>query len=160
MSQSNRKVHAALAIGGLALALSIHTAVRARTTVKAAGATSNACIDQDARDQAAKLRRALAERDVLVARLARTMSTPAGGSLSEETPPDPGRAPDPETSPDPEPRRYARFEIPNPAVTMTQKDDGTYDIRTTNPSLAGSEIQIIAVTQSGDEDRMLVRIPE
>lgn len=154
MSQSNRKVHAALAIGGLALALSIHTAVRAPTTAKAAGPSSNACIDQDARDQAAKLRRALAERDVLVARLAHTVNATAASSIPAES------AERPATPPDPGPRLYARFEIPNPAVSVTQKDDGTYDIRTTDPSLAGSEIQIIAVTQAGDEDRMLVRIPE
>jgi hypothetical protein len=152
MSQNNPKVYVALVIACIALALSIHTAVRGPNEAKPIG--SSACIDQTARDQLDKLRRALAERDALVARLARADHVPSNSSNAIEasqplsTPPDMG------------PRRYAHFEIPNPAVSVTQKDDGTYDIRTTDPALAGSVMQITAVTQSGDEDKLLIRIPQ
>jgi hypothetical protein len=152
MSHNNSKVYAALAIACIALALSIHTAVRAPGEPKATG--SNACIDQEARDQTDELRRALAERDALVARLARAANPPGNDS----TPGAP--SPRPPAPRDPGPRRYAHFEIPNPAVSVTQKDDGTYDIRTTDPTLAGSIMQVTAVTQSGDEDKLLIRIPQ
>jgi hypothetical protein len=151
MSQSNSKVHAALAIACIALALSIHTAVRGASEARPAG--SSTYIDQEARDQIDKLRRAVAERDALVARLARAANAPGSSSTAVE-PSQPLQAP-----PDPGPRRYTHFEIPSPAVSVTQKDDGTYDIHTTDPTLAGSVIQITAVTQSGDEDKLLLRIP-
>lgn len=152
MSQNNPKVHAALAIACIALALAIYTVVRGPSDAKATG--SNACIDREARDQTDKLRRALAERDALVAQLARAANAPGSTSTAVE----PSQRPSP--LPDPIPRRYARFETPNPAVSVTQKDDGTYDIRTTDPTLAGSVMQITAVTQSGDEDKLLIRIPQ
>jgi hypothetical protein len=142
-------VHAALAIACLALGLSIRTAVRGSSDAKATG--SNAYVDQEARAQIDQLRRALAERDAQIARLANAR----GGSSNPAEP-----APRPSPPSDPGPRRYARFEIPNPAVSVTQKDDGTYDIRTTDPTLAGSVLQITAVTESGDEDKLLVRIPQ
>lgn len=152
MSQNNRKVYAALVIACIALALSIHTAVRRPSDAKAPGA--NPCIDREARDQVDKLRLALVERDALIGRLARGANAPGGGSPALEP------SPQPSEPPATGPRRYAHFEIPNPAVSVTQKDDGTYDIRTTDPALAGSVIQITAVTPSGDEEKMLVRIPQ
>jgi hypothetical protein len=152
MSRGNLKSYAALAVACLALALSIHTAVRGRSEPKATGA--GACVDPDARAQLDQLRRALADRDALVARLARA----AGGPGGDPTTGGPSRqAPAP---PDPGPRRYAHFQIPNPAVSVTQKEDGTYEIRTTDPSLAGSVMQITAVTPSGEEDKLFIRIPE
>jgi hypothetical protein len=42
---------------------------------------------------------------------------------------------------------------------VTQKDDGTYDIRTTDPALSGTTMQITAVTATGDEDTLFIRIP-
>jgi hypothetical protein len=151
MGRHNLKVYAALAIACLALALSIHTAVRGPGDAKATG--SNACVDREARDQMDKLSRALAERDARLARLARTASSPGGdpATAGSQQPPAPR---------EPGPRRYVHFEIPNPAVSVRQKDDGTYDIRTTDPSLAGSVLQITAVTKSGDEDKLFIRIPQ
>jgi hypothetical protein len=151
MSQNNPKVVAALAIACIALALSIHTAVRGPS--EANGTGSSACIDQEARNQVDRLRGALAERDALIARLARAANAP--GAVPTTAGPSPPLA----GPPDPGPRRYVHFEIPNPAVSVTQKDDGTYDIRTSDPTLAGQVVQITAVTQSGEEDKLLIRIP-
>ncbi len=152
MSQNNPKVYAALVIACIALALSMYTVVRGPSDAATTG--SNACIDQEARAQTDKLRHALAERDALVARLARAVNTPGGTSSTGE--PSPRAA----TPPDPGPRRFTHFETSNPAVSVTQKDDGTYDIRTTDPSLAGSVMQITAVTESGDEEKLMIRIPQ
>jgi hypothetical protein len=152
MNQDSRKVYAALAIACLALALSIHTAVRGRSEGKPTG--PSACIDQEARDQTDQLRRAVVQRDALVAQLARAANAPAG------TPTAPEPSPRPAPPSEPGPRRYAHFEVSNPAVSVTQKDDGSYDIHTTDPSLAGSVLQVTAVTQSGEEDKLLIRIPQ
>jgi len=149
--RNNPKGYAALAIACIALALSIHATVREQRDVKATN--SAACVDQEARDGMARLHRAYEERNALSAQLARAATAPGGTPIAA----DPSlRLPAP---PDPGPRRYEHFEIPNPAVSVTQKDDGTYDIRTTEPSLAGSFLQVTAVTESGDEDKLLVRIP-
>jgi hypothetical protein len=150
MSQHNPKVYAALGIASLALALSIYTAVRGRSEASAPG--SSACVDPDARAQVEKLRRALVERDARLAQLARATNVPGPD-------PAPVEAAQPAAPADPESRRYTRFEIPNPAVTVTPKDDGTFDIRTTDPALAGTVMQITAYTQSGDEQKVLIRIP-
>lgn len=152
MSQSNPKVHAALAIACVALALSVYTAVRGSSDAPAGGK----CVDQEARDQAAKLRQTLAERDAVLTRLVRG----AAASGASATAAAPSAPPPPAAPPESGPRRYVHFEIPNPAVSVTQKDDGTYDIRTTDPALAGSVLQITAVTPSGDEDKLLIRIPQ
>lgn len=150
MSQNNPRGYAALGIACIALAVSIYTVVRGSGDGRAGGT----CVDQEARDQAARLRQTLADRDAVVARLARTVTAQGGGpaavaAAAAATPPR-----------DPGPRRYTHFEIPNPAVTVTQKDDGTYDIRTTDPALAGSVMQVTAVTPSGDEEKLLIRIPQ
>jgi len=152
MNQNNPKIYAALVIACIALALSIHTAVRGPGDAKTNSA--NTCVDQEARDQTAKLRRALAERDALVAQLARAANATGGPPAAVEP------SQQPPAPPEPGLRRYTHFEIPNPAVSVTQKDDGTYDIRTTDPSLAGSVMQITAVTESGHEDKVLIRIPQ
>ena len=156
MSQHDFRIFAALAMGGIAHALSVHTAARARTDASTMGA--NACVDQEARGQVVKLPRAVAERDAAIARLARAMNAPGSGPATI----DPAASPStvPATTTDSGPRRYVRFELPNPAVTITQKEDGTADVRTTDPSLAGSIIKVTAITTAGDRDEMLVRIPQ
>ena len=150
----NTKLNAALVIAGVALALSIYTVVRGQGD--ASGGT-HACVDRDARDQTDKLRKLLAERDALVTRLARAASAPATASSGE--PAKAGASQSSSPPPDRGPRRYTHFEAGNPAVTVTQKDDGTYDIRTTDPKLSGTTLQITAVTASGEEDTLFVRIP-
>ena len=150
MSQ-NPKLYAALVIACLALALSIHTAVRGLSEARPTG--GSACIDQEARGQLDQLRRALLQRDAVVTQLARGANAGANPSGAAEPPPQPV------APPEQGPRRYVHFEIPNPAVSVTQKDDGTYDIRTTDPALAGSILQVTAVTASGQEDKILMRIP-
>jgi len=150
--QHNWKGYAAPAIACVALAVSIYAAVRGRGEAPPATGP-NACVDQEARDQTDKLRRLLAERDARLDRLARA----AGAPSSSPTPAEP--SPASSTTPDPGPRRYTHFESPNPAVTVTQKEDGTYDIRTTDPALSGSILQITAVTGSGEEDKLFIRIP-
>ena len=153
----NMKLNAALAIAGAALALSIYSAVRVPDD-----AGAHACIDREARDQTDKLRKALAERDALIARLTRAASAPAGSpaaAAAGDTPAGSRLPPPSPSSPRRGPKRYTDFQVPNPAVTVTQKDDGTYDIRTTDPALSGTTMQITAVTASGDEDTLFIRIP-
>lgn len=150
MSQ-NPKLYAALVIACLALALSIHTAVRGPSEARPTG--GSACIDQEARGQLDQLRRALLQRDAVVTQLARAATAQGNSSGASDPPAQP--VPPAEQGP----RRYVHFEIPNPAVSVTQKDDGTYDIRTTDPALAGSILQVTAVTASGQEDKILMRIP-
>jgi hypothetical protein len=155
----NRKVQVALVVACGALALSLYTAVRGGSDGRASGPT--VCVDQDARAQMASLRLALAERDAALARLSRAAA--AAATATNDSAAATGDRAEParraallETGP----RRYVHFEIPNPAVTVTQKDDATYDIRTTDPSLAGSTLQITAVTATGEEDKMMIRIPQ
>jgi hypothetical protein len=161
----NMKLNAALVIAGAALALSIYATVRAPD-----GAGPHACIDREARDQTDKLRKALAERDALIARLTRAATGPAGTPAAaaaaadmpagSRLPPSPSSASGSSSSPPrPGPKRFTHFEVPNPAVTVMQKDDGTYEIRTTDPALSGTTMQITAVTATGDEDTLFIRIP-
>jgi hypothetical protein len=153
----NTKLNAALVIAAAALAVSIYTAVRGPGD---AASATHVCVDRDARDQADRLRKMLVERDALVTRLARAASAPPGvPPSSPAAEPANAGASQPSTPPDRKPRRYTHFEVPNPAVTVTQKDDGTYDIRSTDPRLSGTTLRITAVTQSGEEDTLLVRVP-
>jgi hypothetical protein len=149
----NTKLNAALVIAAAALAVSIYTAVRGPAD---AASAAHVCVDRDARDQADKLRKMLVERDALVTRLARAASAPPTGPGSEPARP---AASQPSPPPDRKPRLYTHFEVPNPAVTVTQKDDGTYDIRSTDPKLSGTTLQITAVTPSGEEDTLFIRVP-
>jgi hypothetical protein len=144
-------VYAALAIACLALALSIYTAARARD---ATATDPGACVDPQAREQLAVLRRALAERDAYVAQLVRAAAGAGAGSAVAEAQPAVPDAPAAVVRP-----RYERFETPNPAVTVMQNADGTYDIRSTDPALAGSVMQVMAIGPSGEETPMYVRIP-
>jgi hypothetical protein len=150
------KVYAALVIACAGLTLSIHTALREPVATTAPGA---AYVEQRSRDQIEQLRRALAERDAMIARLARPPvglgSSPPGADVPPVAP-----AQQPSASRDLGPQRFAHFNVPNPAVSVTQKADGLYDIRTTDPALAGTVIQVSAVTESGEEVSLLLRIPQ
>lgn len=157
-SRGTRAVYAALVIGCVALALAGYAVIRGGGGAR--GAAGAQCVDPEARAQLDQLRRALADRDALIARLVRAPAMPGvpgapGGSALPAGSAQPAAAP-----PDPGPRLYTHFEIPNPAVTVTQKPDGILDIRTTDPSLAGQVMPITAVTKSGEEDKMLIRIPQ
>jgi len=149
MTQSNRMGYAALAIAGIALALSIGTAIRG----PGAAAGGADCTDRAARAELEQLRRALVERDAVVARLARGASGPAAVAAGAG----PGKQPPPPA--DPAPRRYSQFETGNPAVSVTQSADGSYDIRTTDPALVGTTLQVTAVSASGEEEKVFIRIP-
>lgn len=142
-AQSSWKGYTALGIACVALALAIHAELRRTAAAPSAGA----CIDQAARDQVSQLRRAIADRDALLARLSPAAPAPGAAPSAEPPPADPG------------PRRYVRFEVPNPAVSVTQKEDGTFDIRSTDPSLAGSVLTVTAVSESGAADKMFIRVP-
>jgi hypothetical protein len=166
MKQHHRMIYAALAIACLALALSIRTALREPRGASAAA--PGACTDQQARDQIAILRNALAGRDALIGQLGRA-ANPASDPPSAVEPSQPPRTAEtpavpatPAASEAPAARRprYTRFETPNPAVSVTQKADGTYEIRTTDPALAGSVMEVTAVTASGDETKVMIRIPD
>jgi hypothetical protein len=131
------------------------------------GAGAHACIDREAREQTDKLRKALADRDALIARLTRAATAPAGvpgvaAAQAAGDMPAGSRLPPPPSSASPPrrgPKRFTHFEVPNPAVTVTQKDDGTYEIRTTDPALSGTTMQVTAVTATGDEDTLFIRVP-
>ena len=150
---TNRTGWVTLGIACVALALAAYAAFRDTGSSTRAPA---AAVDRQAREQIEQLRRAVAERDAVIARLASVANAPraatAAGSASTAT-----TAPAP--PPDPGPRRYANFEIPNPAVTVTQKPDGLYDIRTTDPKLSGTIMEITATTEAGEQDRLFIRIP-
>jgi hypothetical protein len=164
MTQSS-KLSAALVVACAALALSAYSALRG------SGATGDgrACVDQQARDQTERLRRALTERDAVIARLTRQPNGTAGGQATEaaaapspssaSSPSSPSSPSAPQSPSPPQPRFYAHFEVPNPAVTVTQKANGTYDIRTTDPKLSGTSMAIKAVTSSGDEDTLFIQVP-
>jgi hypothetical protein len=143
------KGYAALAIACAALALGIHAELRG-APAPASALASAACVDQAARDQVAQLRRAVAERDAALARL-----PPSGPAPGARLPTEPA----PAASADPGPRRYVRFDVPNPAVRVTQKEDGTLDIHSTDPGLAGSVLTVTAISESGAEDKVLIRVP-
>jgi hypothetical protein len=157
MSQ-NLKLYAALGIACLALALSVHTALRGSRGATAPG--SAACVDPEARAQTALLRQALAERAAGLGRLGRTASAPDIAPSAPDTAPSTVE-PAPRREPsEPRRRQYARFETRNPAVSVTQQVDGSYEIRTTDPSLAGSVMEVTAVTSSGEEDKVFIRVPQ
>lgn len=165
MIPSTHKGSLTLVIACLALALSAYALLRTQSTDD-----PRACIDQEARAYLASQRRTLAERDAVIARLTRAAasapdsvskpieSNPVESSRVDTNAAEPSRPPE---TPLPTRRpQYAHFETANPAVSMTQNADGTYDIRSTDPSLAGSVMQVTAVTSSGHEDKLLVRIPQ
>ena len=168
MTQSS-KLSAALVIAGTALALSAYSALRG----SGASSDGRTCVDQQARDQTEQLRRTLAERDAMIARLARAANATAPGSIAAGVPSassSPSSSSSPQSSPpssqsaapsetDRQPRVYTRFESPNPAVTVTQKSNGTYDIRSTDPKLSGTSLVIKAVTPSGEEDALVIQVP-
>jgi hypothetical protein len=151
VAATTSKGYAPLVIACLALAVAIYAAVRERGPAPAAGPT--VCIDQEARAQTDELRRLVAAREARLAQLAAAAAAPGASSPAAAA----GSAAAPPSAPGP--RRYTHFEIPNPAVTMTQKEDGTYDIRTTDPALSGSILTVTAVTGTGEEDKLFIRIP-
>jgi hypothetical protein len=160
MSQGKRVWY----VAGLALALSIYAV--ARGPRDGTGSHPEACVDPQARDQLAELRRELAARDALIGRMARAASPPAAPTSAAEAGANVAGAPalsdaaSPEAPPEIARRRYARFETANPAVSVTQNADGGYEIRNTDPALAGSVMQVTAVSPSGEQTKVLIRIPQ
>lgn len=148
---SRAVAYAALAIAGGALALSIHTAVRGRGGAGERPAAT-VCVDADARAELAQLRRAAAVRDARTRVAAGAPSAPPVDDVGQpvEPAPAPGEA---------GPRRYVRFEIPNPAVTVTQADDGVIQVHTSDPALTGSVLTVGAITADGERDEMMIRVP-
>jgi hypothetical protein len=140
----------AVYIAGLALALAIYAVAR--------GPRTEPCVDLQARDQLGALRRELAQRDATIQRLTRAPDAPATVAAPAPAPAD--REPRFAPSPEPAQRRFARFETANPAVHVTQNADGGYDIQNTDPSLAGSVVEVTAVAPSGDQTKVLIRIPQ
>lgn len=120
----------------------------------AASIESRACVDRTARDQVAELRRVVMERSARTAQLAGTAEPLPAAATNTATAPRPA-AP----ARDPGPRRYTHFEVSSDAVRVTQKPDGTYDVQATDPALAGSLVRAVAVTEAGDEDELIFRVP-
>ena len=152
---SRAVAYAALVVAGGALALSIHTAVRDRGD--AAGTpTGGVCVDADARAELAQLRRVAAIRDARV-RVAAAAAGAAGAAAAGGSDGDAVEATAPTVAPGP--RRYTRFEIPEPAVTVTQGADGAIEIHTRDPALSGRVLTIHAITDGGERDEMMIRVP-
>lgn len=154
----NTKLSAALVIACAALALAAYSALRG----SGASSDGRACVDQQARDQTERLRRMLSERDATIAHLARAANATANAPVGAGAPSSSlSSSPSSQLPSEAErrPRLYAHFEVPNPAVTVTQKADGTYDIRTTDRKLSGTSLAIKAVTPSGDEDTLVIQVP-
>src|SRR5262249_35684154 len=99
------------------------------------------------------LRRLVTERDAMLTQLARSASSPAGAAAATPSP-----LPSQPAEP-PRPRRFTHFEAANPAVTVTQKANGTYDVHTTDPKLSGSMVQVTAVAENGEEMTLYMRVP-
>jgi len=142
------------------VAVGLVVAAVAGRTRGAASIAPGACVDGAARDQITELRRVVMEqaaRTTQLARVAERLPTPATAAA-----PAPRQAAPRQAAPAPDlgPRRYARFEASSDALRVEQRPDGTYDVRTTDPALAGSLARVVAVTASGDEDELIVRIPE
>ncbi len=160
MAESKREIYAVGVVASAALAVSVAGFVRDRRPPAAPPATAaSACADPDARAAVEQLRREVA---LLTASLA-TRSAPSappgmplGGTAG--TPPSGGGTPRPNV-PVGEFRRYAHMETSNPAVTVVQKEDGTYDVKTTDPALAGTVILATATGRDGVVDQIWVRIP-
>jgi hypothetical protein len=153
--------HIALGAAFLAVALSIYAINR----VGPGRYVEHVCVDEEARREVAALRQTVAQRDAVIASLGRRIDGASGsGSGSAGAATVPGAPTDPANPGPPvveqaDARRFVRFEVPNPAVTVTQKDDGTLEVRTTDPSLAGSVLTVTAITANGHQERVLVRVP-
>lgn len=139
--------YAALAIAVVALVLAIRASMRTSSVAPAAKAD---CVDQQARERLDAMSRTLAERELAIARLTSSLAN-AGSAGTSATPALP-QGSDGIV-------HFAHIESPNPAVTVTQKADGSYDIRTTDPKLSGQIIVVTAVTATGEEQKLNVRVP-
>lgn len=151
MRTHDRMTYVALAIAAGALALAAYATVRGS---RGAPATPAACVDRDARAELAKLRQAVAQRDAMIARMGRAANAAGGDAAHVDEPPPAEPAPPPAGPP-----RYVRIDVPNPAVTVTQKDDGSFDIRSADPALAGQVLTITATTAAGAEETYYIRVP-
>jgi hypothetical protein len=140
----------ALVIATIALVIAIHGHGRSNVP-DAKHADPAACVDQQAREQTEKLAVAVArqnaQRDERIAELA------AGDHADRGS--DANKAPAPRDS---GPVLFEHFDVPNPAVTVTQKPDGVIEAHATDPGLKGTVMTIKAYTKSGDEQTMYVRI--
>jgi hypothetical protein len=118
------------------------------------GGAVSACVDEDARRDLAMLTRTVAERRA---------SEPKPGTPAPPPPiATPGTTSTPgaaTSTPDASPRRYQSIKSPNPALSVAQKDDGSYEIKTTDPALSGSVVVVTGVRPSGEEETLFVRVP-
>jgi hypothetical protein len=156
MAESKKGIYAVGVVASAALAVSVASFVRDHRPPPAPAATAaSACADPDARAAVEQLRREVA---LLTAALATRSapSAPPGGMGG--TPPGGGGAPR-SNVPVGEFRRYAHMETSNPAVTVVQKEDGIYDVKTTDPTLAGTVVLATATGRDGVVDQIWVRVP-
>jgi hypothetical protein len=117
---------------------------------------ASACVDADARAAVERLRR-----EVALNEAAQRVSALPPGVLPPGAPGAPPAAPLAAEGRVPvgEFRRYARIETSNPNVTVAQRQDGSYDVKTSDPSLAGTVLPVKAISSDGYEDTILIRIP-
>lgn len=148
--------YAPVAISIAALGVALFASNRGPSPGEAASnpqpvASITACVDADARQELAQLR----------ARLEAREKVPAPRPLEATAIATPTALPGPTGKPKPGDgiRRYTRFEGVDPRVTIVQKDDGIFDIKTRDPSLSGTIMSIIAVGDDGVGDQMMIRIP-
>ena len=158
MTASKREVYAALAMSVVALAVGVAALARGRS----AAPTASSCVDAQARATLDQLRREVAAADArALSRLGPTSPptpTPVPAAPSADAPASTANAAAAPASTGAI-RRYARIEAADPAVTVVQLEDGTYDIKTKDPSLAGSVVVARATTPDGRVDQLMIHVP-
>lgn len=71
-------------------------------------------------------------------------------------------APSAPTAPDASERSIpviVKFNVPNPAVNVTQRENGTLEVVNSDPKLAGTQLAIEGITENGRTITFDVRVP-
>ena len=141
------------AIACAALALSVRASFSAPKTAPAPATPTASCVDPEARALAESVQRTLIAQSMNPARVAVAAPGASSGSAAAAAP-----TRDPSIT-DAGWRKYVRFEVANPSVKVTQRDDGVFDVKTTDPALRGSVVSMQAFTKTGESDQIFVRVP-
>jgi hypothetical protein len=160
MAASKVEVYAALGVSVVALAVGATALVQGRGAPPPPVA---ACVDKEARATLDQVRRELTAADArAMSRLAMPPpfpSPPVPDATHAEAAPSAQAAAAPAASDNGGIRRYKHIETANPAVSVVQREDGNYDIKTTDPSLAGSVVVGRATMADGHVDQLFFHVP-
>jgi hypothetical protein len=157
MSESKKGLYAVGAIACAALVTSVAGLVRGRSSPAqaAAPASASACVDAEARASLERVWGAMGQREAAQAK------GPVGSLLPGAPPPwGADSSAVPQRKPHKGPMRFVSFKVPNPALTVVQREDGVIDAKTTDPTLAGTIVQVTATDIDGRELPLLVKVPQ